>query len=631
MFRITTQVEKLWQFNKKTIVSGIDPGTEKTVKDSIRHATHSFLHSARSVCGSRTNQNFHKTLINLKKDQSIKVCAFDKGNGIVIMNSKDYFDKLDKIIYDTSKFQEITINTNLSHPVIRNENNIRNYLRQNVKGFISQETFDSIYPSGSQPGKLYGLCKSHKPGLPLRPVVSMINTAEYNLAKYLDKIIKPYIPSKFMLNSTSSFLGRLKEFCFKPTDVLVSFDVVSLFTNVPLEFTINIIVDHIYEQESRPAYDKKAFKKLLEMATTGIFMYQDKYFRQKDGVTMGSPLGPTLANFCLAYFEGKLLEDSFDKPAFPVLYLRYVDDIFCVFRSGTSHEPFLSKLNDINPNLKFTSEIGPSQLSFLDTCISVPTSDEESFTSKVFRKSTYTGLMLNVSAMCPQKWKFGLIQCFLHRAYMISSSWLLFSKEVDFLRDVFWKNGYPKELFDSCLRHFLNLKHVRDNADSKVEYDKVETIFLIPYIGLPSVIFGRKLKRLLKEYYCIDVKVVFSSFKVKNYFSLKCHTPVPLKANVVYQFTCLRDANSTYIGKTIRHLVTRVKEHSTSPSAIKEHLSSCTTCKDNYSCNSFKVIDSANSDFEVSIKEALYIKHKNPNLNKQLSTEGMSFMLKIFT
>ena len=123
---------------------------------------------------------------------------------------------------------------------------------------------------------------------------------------------------------------------------------------------------------------------------------------------------------------------------------------------------------------------------------------------------------------------------------------------------------------------------------------------------------------------------------------------MPLMANVVYQFTCLRDANSTYIGKTIRHLATRVKEHATSSSAIKEHLSSCTTCKDNYSCNSFKVIDSANSDFEeiqdtryfvslqnsdfeVSIKEALHIKHRNPNLNKQLSTQGMSFMLKIFT
>ena len=119
--------------------------------------------------------------------------------------------------------------------------------------------------------------------------------------------------------------------------------------------------------------------------------------------------------------------------------------------------------------------------------------------------------------------------------------------------------------------------------------------------------------------------------KFKNYFSLKCHTPMPLMANVVYQFTCLRDANSTYIGKTIRHLATRVREHTTSPSTIKEHLSSCTTCKDNYSCNSFKVTDSANSDFEVSIKEALHIKYKNRNLNKQLSTQGRSFMLKIFT
>ena len=170
-------------------------------------------------------------------------------------------------------------------------------------------------------------------------------------------------------------------------------------------------------------------------------------------------------------------------------------------------------------------------------------------------------------------------------------------------------------------------KHIKYNT--AINADKlISEIFV--YLQLILLCFAN-IGRLLKDYYCIDVKVVFSSFKVKNYFSLKCHTPMPLMANVVYQFTCLRDANSTYIGKTIRHLATRVKEHATSSSAIKEHLSSCTTCKDNYSCNSFKVIDSANSDFEVSIKEALHIKHRNPNLNKKLSTQGMSFMLKIFT
>ena len=81
----------------------------------------------------------------------------------------------------------------------------------------------------------------------------------------------------------SFFLGKLKEFCFKPTDILISFDVVSLFTNVPLEQTINTIADHIYELYSRPPFEKKTFKKLMHIATSGIFMYRDRYFRQVDG------------------------------------------------------------------------------------------------------------------------------------------------------------------------------------------------------------------------------------------------------------------------------------------------------------------------------------------------------------
>ena len=163
-----------------------------------------------------------------------------------------------------------------------------------------------------------------------------------------------------------------------------------------------------------------------------------------------------------------------------------------------------------------------------------------------------------------------------------------------------------------------------------VEDDKVETIFFIPYIGLPSVIFGRKLRELFKKYYCIDIRIVYSSFKVKNYFSLKCHTPVPLVANVVYKFECLRDANKVYIGKTMRHLATRVGEHKNQNSAIYDHLLSCETCKLKYSCNSFRVMDSGKNDFEITIKEALHIKNSKPQLNRQLFCQGASFTLSIF-
>ena len=87
---------------------------------------------------------------------------------------------------------------------------------------------------------------------------------------------------------------------------------------------------------------------------------------------------------------------------------------------------------------------------------------------------------------------------------------------------------------------------------------------------------------------------------------LKCCTHLPLLANVVYRFTCLCDANKTYIGKTIQHLATRVKEHGTSPSAVCNHLSSCEACKSNYSCNNFTIIDSGKNDYEITVKQDLH-------------------------
>ena len=119
-------------------------------------------------------------------------------------------------------------------------------------------------------------------------------------------------------------------------------------------------------------------------------------------------------------------------------------------------------------------------------------------------------------------------------------------------------------------------------------------------------------------------------FKVKNYFSLKCHTPLPLLSNVVYKFHCLRDANQSYIGKTKRHLTTRVKEHTHLTSAIYDHIAVCEPCNKGISCYSFSIVDSGKNDLEISIKEALHIKYKKPSLNKQLYANGTSFILNVF-
>ena len=96
------------------------------------------------------------------------------------------------------------------------------------------------------------------------------------------------------------------------------------------------------------------FIKLMKFATGGMFLHNDRLFKQVDGVAMGSPLGPSLANFFLGYLEEtRFFNDSSIKPK---LYVRYVDDIFAVFDKDLRFQPFLNHINNQHANIKFTVE-----------------------------------------------------------------------------------------------------------------------------------------------------------------------------------------------------------------------------------------------------------------------------------
>ena len=434
---------------------GVPGKLHNDILETIRHSTQTFINASKQICKQRFNMTLHKVLGNLKKDTSIKVCKFDKGNGTVILDSDDYFKKLDKIVLDKTKFKEIDTKKTKTHPVINKENTIKRFLSKCIKKFVSPKEYSKLVPSGSQPGKIYGLCKVHKEGEPLRPVVSMLGTAEYNIAKYLDNIIKPCIPSNYMLNSTKGFIETIKSFVFNIQHIVVSYDVVSLFTNIPLKETIDIVTDYVYNSENSPKFEKKDFKKLLEIATGGYFLYQNKLYCQIDGVTMGSPLGPTLANFFLAHFENKFMSENLE--FLPEKFVRYVDDVFCVFSSMDYVNKFLDYLNHLHPNLKFTHELGPRKLAFLDTEIDLDL-NSGNFGSQVYRKPTNTNVILNWTAYCPENWKLGLITCLINRAYIVCSTWDLFNNEMGKLKDIFKKNGYPNGIFNWCLNKFLDKK-----------------------------------------------------------------------------------------------------------------------------------------------------------------------------
>ena len=200
---------------------------------------------------------------------------------------------------------------------------------------------------------------------------------------------------------------------------------------------------------------------------------------------------------------------------------------------------------------------------------------------------------------------------------------------------MFIKNGYPIKYFNRVLARFrLSMADSAPVTESESDRDRFKHILKIPFVGSASYDFGNKVKALFLNEFQVEVHPVYSSFKIKSYFSLKSRTPYLYCSNVVYKFTCLCDANLSYIGKTKRHLITRAAEHldpkKDTKSEVKTHLESCRVCQGANPETDFKILKSCRSDFEARVQEAFLIKKHNPPLNKQLFNKGSLFTIKIF-
>jgi hypothetical protein len=123
--------------------------------------------------------------------------------------------------------------------------------------------------------------KIHKKDVPLRPIVNCIASPTYVLAKYLAGLLSPFVgQSDHHIKNSETFVQKLHSIRLQDTDILVSFDVVSLFTKVPLEDTLQVLSQHLHKQ---------TLSLIRHVLTTTYFLYEGSFYDQKDGVAMGSP------------------------------------------------------------------------------------------------------------------------------------------------------------------------------------------------------------------------------------------------------------------------------------------------------------------------------------------------------
>ncbi|CAF4298322.1 unnamed protein product, partial [Adineta steineri] len=244
----------------------------------------------------------------------------------------------------------------------------------------------------------YGLPKAHKTDYPLRPIISTIGSYQYNLSKYLARAIRNARPqAKSYVKDSFDFVNKLKEIILdkNKTYIKCSFDVESLYTNVPVKEAIEITLNYIYKPTKLidVPFSRDQMEKLLYLSITDApFRFQNKIYKQIDGVAMGNPLAPIIADLWMQKMEDKLNRFSTNKP---LIWLRYVDDIFCIFTiPKIKIDDFHSRINKWHPNLRFTLEVESNisySISFLDVLV---THNEDKLVTSLYRKPTHTGLYM---------------------------------------------------------------------------------------------------------------------------------------------------------------------------------------------------------------------------------------------
>ena len=186
------------------------------------------------------------------------------------------------------------------HPLFVKEKHLKSAV---VRRILPEEIADSVCQEGSRLAHLYGLPKTHKELLAMRPILSATGTYNYSLAKWLSEKLKPLSINQYTISDVFQFAEEIQHLPIDENDFLISHDVTAVFTNVPLDETIHLLMDKAFDDNwfnntHNLDITKDDLIELLSVATKNqlLIQFNGKLYEQINGVAMGSPLGLLMAN-----------------------------------------------------------------------------------------------------------------------------------------------------------------------------------------------------------------------------------------------------------------------------------------------------------------------------------------------
>ena len=212
-------------------------------------------------------------LKRLGKNDNLIISEPDKGRGTVIMNKTDYIRKVENILNNENLFEKVKVDDPLKHTLLLEDRLNRNLKVWLNKGIMTETEYKDNYATGTRPGILYGLPKLHKENIPVRPVLSARKTPLYTFSKFLIQFIENFTSNEFTLKNNMQLVDDLKNLQLNSESYMVSYDIESLYTNIPIDETIQILLDQMNEENLVRNAEKKELKRMLLQATGNSYFH----------------------------------------------------------------------------------------------------------------------------------------------------------------------------------------------------------------------------------------------------------------------------------------------------------------------------------------------------------------------
>ena len=574
-------------------------------------------------------------ILELKSDTNIIIKEADKGSAVVVMDIQYYRQLVLKMLKDDTYYE--TVKKYNSKKIMQKLVVLLNLYR---KGLTDKEV-DYICNFKCKTSNMYGLPKIHKskiiseecskaesvcvniqspPDLSLRPIIAGPACETHRLSNFLDILLKPflrYVDS--FVRDDIDMLNHLPKTVSENT-LIVSFDVVSLYTNIPHNFGLEAIsywIDHHMPPETPERIPKEIITNGLKfILENNYFTFDSKFYRQISGTAMGTKVAPTYANLVMGYLEIKMYQkvlEDFGNDFFIFIksnWKRYLDDCFILWKYTLDKlKEFHILLNSINNNIQFTMDYSEKCLPFLDILV---IKDHTEIKTDIYYKPTDTKQYLTFNSCHPKHTRLNIPYNLARRLCTIISDRKIRDERLKELYDILMERKYPKTVIEMGIAKakaidIQELRQPRPILESKETIAFVSTfnpnnpeVFNTIHQNLPMLKQNIRTKTVLEQFEIIkskrqpkSLKKLLTSAKfdpgnIKPRTVQKCNYPTcgicasiiegesfTFKGGQIFQvrnyFTCASEnliyvitcvgCNENYIGQTGMSLRKRMTVH----------------------------------------------------------------------